>query len=63
MSQALLNIEEAVHQFPYWAARSFRAFVKNGSLPCYRMGRRLYFRETDLQAFVEKHYCPAPRGD
>lgn len=60
MSQ-LLNIEEAVHQFPYWKPRTLRAFVKDGTLPCYRLGKRLYFRPSDLEAFIEAHYSPAKK--
>ena len=56
MSQALLNITEAVHYAPYWSERTLRAFVHNGSLACYRMGKRLYFRPADLDALVESHY-------
>ena len=53
MSQALLNIEEAVHQYPYWKPRTLRSFVKEGTLPCYRLGKRLYFRPSDLETFIE----------
>ena len=61
MSQALLNIEEAVHQYPYWKPRTLRAFVKDGTLPCYRLGKRLYFKPSDLEAFIEAHYSPAKK--
>jgi hypothetical protein len=61
MSQGLLNIEEAVRKYPYWKSRSFRAFVKDGVLPCYRLGKRIYFKPEDIERFIETHYRPAPK--
>ena len=61
MSNALLTLEETARQYPYWRPRTLRAFVKDGALPCYRLGRRLYLKTTDLETFIESHYCPAPK--
>jgi hypothetical protein len=54
----LLTIQETATQYPYWAPRTLRAFVKAGTLPCYRLGKRIYFKPSDLEAFIETHYRP-----
>ena len=56
MSEPLLTIEQAAKQLNYSPA-TLKRRLRSGALPCFRDGRLLRIRQTDLDHYIEQRLC------
>lgn len=61
--RAMLDIEEVIERLGV-SDSTVRRLVKEGKLRAYRLGRRLKFKNEDIDRFVESQLItPSPRDD
>ena len=43
------------------SARTLQEYRNSGTLPFYKIGGKILYKQSDIQAMLEKHYNPIPK--
>jgi excisionase family DNA binding protein len=61
MTSPLLTIQQALERLPV-CERTLRTLVRNREIGFGRIGKRLYFKESDIEAYLESRHTPPRKG-
>ena len=45
----------------YLSTRTLQEYRNSGTLPFYKIGGKILYKQSDIQAMLEKHYNPIPK--
>lgn len=62
MSSKLLTIKEVAERYPFTEATWRYWRYRNEGPPSARIGRRVVYREADIEAWVEAQFAAASKG-
>ena len=54
-----LNLQEAITYIGYGSSNIFKEWRETGKIGFSQPGRTIIYKRTDLDRFMEKHYCRA----
>lgn len=52
---------EEVCQLLHLSPRTLQEYRNNGTIAYYKIGSKLLYKQSDLQAMLERHYNPIPK--
>ena len=58
--EVYLTGEEVCSQLQL-STRTLQEYINSGTLPFYKIGGKILYKQSDIQAMLEKHYNPIPK--